>query len=435
MPVILPSRLAIILMAAGVPVALLLAAVMPGAWIMVYAWIAALLAAIALDGILSARARGMQVRHEAPPIYFVGSDNALTLTFENESHARPSDVLIRLEMNDLLVEEPVRRLSPAGIQTFQLTTTRRGEAKIEAVWLKWTGPFRLTWKQVRIPLAIRRAINPDIRTMQSDAIRLINREAEFGMKSQLEKGDGSEFDALREFVMGMDRRSLDWKASARHRTLMAKEFRTERNHNIVLAFDTGRLMCEPINGISRLDHAVHASLLLTYASLRGGDKVGLYGFDARPHLLTGMVRGQSGFGKLQSEMARLDYSTNDANYTLGLTRLSAALSRRSLVILFTDFVDTIQAELMIENAARLSKRHLVLFAVFRDEDLHGVTAREPETPGDVTRAVLADAMLQERRTVQKRLQRLGIEVLEAPASRFSSELLSRYLTITRQERI
>ncbi len=435
MPVITPSRLAIALMALGIPLALAIAALVPTLWVLAFAGITAVLMAIFVDALLSARARGMEINVDAAPIYFVGPDNPLTLTVHNSGRSRPARVDVKLETNDLIDDIEVGPLAASGKHTFSMLMERRGEAEIHAVWLRWSGPLGLVLKQVRMPLDIRRPINPDIRTLQADAIRLINREAEFGMKSQLDKGDGSEFDALREFMPGMDRRSLDWKASARHRTLMAKEFRTERNHNIVLAFDTGRLMCEPISGISRLDHAVHASLLLAYASLRGGDRVGVYGFDAQPRVLTGLVRGQTGFAKLQSEMARLDYSTLDANYTLGLTRLSASLSRRSLIVLFTDFVDTIQAELMIENAARLAKRHLVLFAVFRDEDLHRVMASDPQTPSDVTRAVIADGLLQERRTVQKRLERLGIEVLEAPAESFSSELLSRYLTLTRQERI
>jgi uncharacterized protein (DUF58 family) len=435
MPVIVPTRLAIFLMALGVPVALLVAAIMPGVWSLAFAGISAILAAIIIDGILSPASKAMKLETDAPPVLFVGHGNPLKLNLLHENGLNPSRILVKLEANDIIEEERAKHPNNAGDIEFDLSLKRRGQASLDAVWLKWTGPLRLTFKQIRVPLALTRAVNPDIRTMQADAIRLINREAEFGMKSQLEKGDGSEFDALREFVQGMDNRSLDWKASARHRTLMAKEFRTERNHNIVLAFDTGRMMCEPIQGISRLDHAVHASMLLAYASLRGGDRVGVYGFDARPQVMTGLVRGQNAFGKLQSEMARLEYSTNDANYTLGLTRLSASLNRRSLVILFTDFVDTIQAELMIENAARLAKRHLVLFAVFRDEDLHEMIAKKPANASDVTQAVIADSMLQERRTVQKRLQRLGIEVLEAPAKSFSSELLTRYLTLVRQERI
>ena len=96
-----------------------------------------------------------------------------------------------------------------------------------------------------------------------------------------EQGEGSEFEALREYMPGLDHRSIDWKHSARHRKLVCKEFRTERNHQIVLAFDTGHLMQEPLDGIPKLDHAINAGLLLAFVSLKAGDRVGLYGVRCR----------------------------------------------------------------------------------------------------------------------------------------------------------
>src|SRR6185312_3335757 len=120
-----------------------------------------------------------------------------------------------------------------------------------------------------------------------EAIRLFARDAMFGLKAQLETGDGSEFHALRELVTGMDRRTIDWKQSARHMKLLAKEFRTERNHPVIFAIDTGRLMCEPLQGAPRLDRAINASLLMAFVSLKLGDRVGLFGFDIRPTLFSG----------------------------------------------------------------------------------------------------------------------------------------------------
>ncbi|MAK60461.1 MAG: DUF58 domain-containing protein [Ponticaulis sp.] len=435
MPVILPTRKAIILMGLGIPLSLIIAWLVPGIWVFCFAGITAILLLVALDGLAARSSQAFKIDLDAPPTFFVGKNNALTLQIGDERRDYLPETHVRFEFNEPVEVLPSQKLPSSGRLELDLNMLRRGEARLEALWLRWSGPFGFAVKQLRLPSDITRPINPDIRTIRADAIRFITREADFGVKSQRDKGDGSEFDAMREFVPGMDRRSVDWKASARHMELMAKEFRTERNHNIVLAYDTGRLMCERLGGLSRLDHAVHAGMLLAYASLRGGDRVGVYGFDTQPRVMTGLVRGNAAFGKLQSEMARLDYSSLDANYTLGLTRLSSGLNRRSLIILFTDFLDTTQAELMVENAARLSKRHLVLFAVFQDHDLERVMSRRPDTPEDVTRAVIADNLLQERRTVMKRLKRLGIDVLEAPVESFSSELLTRYLSILRQERI
>ena len=435
MPSIRPTPLAIILMAMGIPICLVFAWTAPALWVLSFAGIAAIAVLIILDALAARSSRALTITPDIPPIWFVGSGNRFTLTITDEKRGYLPKIEVRPEFNELVDPPGVRILPASGVIDFELNMNRRGEAVLDALWLRWSGPLGFVQKQLQLKAGFSSPVNPDIRILQTDALKLIVREAEFGVKAQRDRGDGSEFDAMREFVPGMDRRSVDWKASARHMALMTKEYRTERNHNIVLAFDTGRLMCEPLNGLPRLDHAVHAGLLLAYASLRGGDRVAVYGFDAQPRNMTGMVSGNSAFSRLQTELAKLDYSTEDANYTLGLTRLSAGLSRRSLIILFTDFIDTTQAELMVENAARLSKRHLVLFAVFDDQDLQAQANAEPKTPEDVTRAVIADQLLQSRRTVIRRLERLGIDVLEAPVNEFSTALLNRYLKILRQERI
>jgi uncharacterized protein (DUF58 family) len=250
---------------------------------------------------------------------------------------------------------------------------------------------------------------------------------------QIDRGDGSEFDALREYATGMDPRSIDWKQSARHRHLLAKEFRTERNHNIVFAFDTGRLMCEPMRGVPKLDRAINAALLLAYVSLKSGDKTALFGFDARPTVTSNVLSGTGAFVHMQRLASRLDYSTEEANYTLALTSLSTKLQRRSLIILFTDFVDTISAELMIENVRRLTKRHVVLFACFEDEQLADMIEAEPRTADDVSRAVIADSLLTDRELVMRKLERLGVHVVETRPERFGADLISRYLDIKRRE--
>jgi uncharacterized protein (DUF58 family) len=269
--------------------------------------------------------------------------------------------------------------------------------------------------------------------VKEEAVRLYTRDADFGIKMQIERGDGSEFDALREFSSGMDRRAIDWKHSARHRSLLAKEFRTERNHNIVFAFDSGRLMCEPLGGVPKIDRAINAALLLAYVSLRSGDKTALFGFDARPTVTSNVLAGVGAFPHMQRLASQIDYSVEEANYTLAITSLAARLERRSLIILFTDFVDTISAELMLENVKRLTDRHLVLFACFEDEQLTEMIETEPTNADTVSRANVADGLLREREIVLLKLERMGVHVIETRPERFGSDLVSRYMDIKRKE--
>jgi uncharacterized protein (DUF58 family) len=217
--------------------------------------------------------------------------------------------------------------------------------------------------------------------------------------------------------------------------LLAKEVRAERNHQLAFAIDTGRLMCEPIDGMPRVDCALNAALMLAYVGLKLGDRVSFFGFDARPHLATGFVAGPSAFTHLQALTAALDYSTEETNFTLGLSTLAERLKRRSMVVVFTDFADTISAELMVENVTRLSRRHMVVFVTFRDEELESLRATRPQTAGDVSRAVIAHQLLYERDIVLTRLRRLGVHIVSTKRDQLGPELVRAYDELRRQERV
>ena len=216
-----------------------------------------------------------------------------------------------------------------------------------------------------------------------------------------------------EYTPGLDQRAIDWKHSARHRALICKKFRAERNHQIVIAFDTGYLMREPLNGIAKIDHAINAGLLLSYAALRTGDRVGLFGFDEYVHLSTDFVSGTHQFGLLQRAATGLDYSRDETNFTLGLSKLLARLRRRSLVVLLTDFVDSTTAELMIDHLTHLVSRHLVLFVTFDDPELNAAIAARPTGIDRIARSVIAGGFARERQLVLWQLTHRGIHCLES----------------------
>ncbi|MEM6930911.1 MAG: DUF58 domain-containing protein, partial [Myxococcota bacterium] len=256
-----------------------------------------------------------------------------------------------------------------------------------------------------------------------------------GLKVERFAGDGSEFDALREFMTGMDRRTIDWKASARHTKLLAREFRAERNHQIVLAIDTGRLMAEPIAGLPRLDHAVHAALLLAWVSARHGDRTGMFAFADRPGAYAAPRTGTRAVAGLVELAGRLSYGETETNFTLGLTTLLGRLSRRSLVIVLTDFAGPVTAELMVENLQRVARRHLTVFVSLRDPGLDALATAAPHDLTDVDRAVVTDQLIADRELVLQRLERLGVMCLDAAPREVGPALVNRYLDIARRERI
>lgn len=434
---IYPTLRAVVIAALGAPAAIVVGVVAPQLWLAAPAWLALLAVLVGVDALLAWRTgRGVALSLTAPVRMGVGATGAgeLGVAFGG---AAPRSVELAVETDDRLQVSPdrvtVRTEGRAGALGLTITPKRRGEGHFERAWARWAGPLGLVWMQHGAALARRTVLTPDIAGVKQEAMRLFARDAMFGVKAQIDTGEGAEYHALREFSEGMDPRTVDWKQSARHGKLISKEYRTERNHHILLALDTGRTMCEPLAGLPRIDRAINAALTLAYVSLKIGDRVGLFGFDARPRLSTGVSTGVGSFPLLEHLAAGLDYSDEETNYTLGLTQLASDLERRSLIVVFTEFADPTSAELLIENTGRLSKRHLVMFVVFRDEELEALANAEPTEADAVSRAVAAAALLRERDLVITRLRRAGALIVDAPVNSVGPRLLNAYLDLKRRD--
>jgi uncharacterized protein (DUF58 family) len=194
-------------------------------------------------------------------------------------------------------------------------------------------------------------------------------------------------------------------------------------------------MAEPLQGLPRLDHAISSALLLAWVALKAGDRVGLFGFDRSARAWAEPQGGASAFARLQATSARLAYSTEETNFTLGLTELSARLRRRSLVVVFTDFTDTVTAELMLENLQRLARRQLVVFVALRDAELDAAALAPPRRLSGLYRAAGAADLVRERERVLARLRRMGVSCVDAAPGQVSARLVSRYLEVKRRELI
>ncbi|WP_293677481.1 DUF58 domain-containing protein [uncultured Phenylobacterium sp.] len=422
-------------MAAGALPALVVAVAAPSLWTAAAAWIVLTLGLMLADALLAPSPRRLTLAAIAPGVIGMGRPERARLTAAFEG-AGPRQIEFAIGLNPRLSAQPDRQtVRMHGLRAeaeLTLSPVRRGEGRIEGVWARWRGPLGLMWLQRRGPPERPVMVTPDVAGVKEQALRLFARDAPLGAKPLLDRGEGTDFHALKEFQTGMDLGDIDWKTSAKHSRLVGREYRTERNHHVLLAIDSGRLMSAPAAGLPRIDRAINAALLLAFVSLRMGDRVGLFAFDSKPRLASGLASGPVAFPLLQKLATAIDYSTEETNFTLGLTALAGRLDRRALVVVFTDFADTTSAELMIENVARLMRTHVVLFVVFRDEELEALTTKQPVEPDDVSRAVIAERLLKQREAVTARLRRLGAQIVDAPADTLSTALLNGYLDVKRR---
>ena len=430
---IYPTRSAVIATAAGAPVALAVAAIMPGRWFLALAWPLAIILLFALDALQAVGKARTQI--DFPGHAYVGETRDCTVTVS--VGRKPRNAYVALEPPPLVrIDDDGRAKAPLdgglGAILLPLEMLRRGVARFERIWVRWSGPLGLAWSQKVVALDSKFPILPDLRPVHDRGPLIFQRHAMEGLLSQLSRGEGTDFDALTEYRPGMDRRSIDWKQSGRHSKLLAKQYRIERNNQIVFAIDCGRQMCDPVAGLPRVDRAVSAMLLTSWIALKLGDRVAIHAFDSRPRVSSGLVSGGGAFGELERIASEIDYSGDETNYTFALTTLSAKLTRRSMIILFTEFTDPVSADFLLRALRRVVQTHLVLVVVLRDEELESIVEREPETADDVTRAITAATLLKERRVVIGGLRHLGVHVIESEYDRVGDRLVEGYLDLKRR---
>ncbi|GAA0674654.1 uncharacterized protein (DUF58 family) [Sphingomonas insulae] len=434
---IYPTHMAVLAAAIGAPVALLVAMLFPGSWYAGLGWPLAVLLLVGADALLG-RGRAsatLALPHAAPVGVPLSVPVAVSIVGPISGQARAPVAQVALAPDPLVAGDlriDVAIEEGRGEGAVALTPVRRGTARLDTLWVRWAGPLGLAWRQARIEAERALPILPDVEAIRRQGAQVFQRHAVQGLLAQSDRGDGTDFDALVEFRSGMDRRAIDWKQSARHRKLHAKEYRTERNSQIVFAIDCGRQMSDPVGGIPRVDRAVSAALLTGWVALKLGDRVALHAFDSRPRVTSGFIGGAAAFPELQHLAAGIDYSGDETNYTFALTMMAARLTRRSMIVLFTEFTDPTSADFMVRAVARLLKTHLVLIVVLRDEELETIVDAAPQRPADVTRAVTAAALLRDRRLVLLRLRHLGVHVIESPHDAVPERLVEGYVDLKRR---
>ncbi|MFO0809512.1 MAG: DUF58 domain-containing protein [Gemmataceae bacterium] len=256
-----------------------------------------------------------------------------------------------------------------------------------------------------------------------------NRLEAAGIRKVRPRGTALEFESLRDYATGDDVRQIDWRASARRGRLIVRQQQAERNQTVLLLLDCGRLMNAREGGVSKLDHAVNAALLLAHVALARGDRVGLATFSHKVHAwLT--PRGHTSQNRMIAEALydlHGDYTESDHGRCLQL--VSARHPKRALLVVLTDFVDATTASDMVAHLRHAGRRHLLLFTALKDAFLERAAAAAPTTVADGFRTTSAIELLRERAEVLEQVRRLGAFVIDAPPDAVAPPLLNQFVEI------
>ncbi len=312
--------------------------------------------------------------------------------------------------------------------SYQISPGQRGALVLGALELVVFSPLGLWRRRVRAGAEQRVRVYPNFRAVSRYALlAAANRAGELGIRHRPRRGEGLEFHQLREYRQGDSLRQVDWKATARLRRAVSREYEEERDQQIVFLLDCGRKMHARDGALSHFDHALDAVLLLAHVALRQGDAVGLLAFSGAPRWLAPR-KGSKQLDRVLNAVYDLESGTRASDYQEAAQQLAARLQKRALVVVVSNLRDEDHEEL--RHAARLlGRRHLVLVASLKERALSSALATRVRDLDTALTVSATHQYLQARRRAHDLLRKSGVLALDAEPQQLAIALVNGYLDV------
>ncbi|HVE74975.1 MAG TPA: DUF58 domain-containing protein [Mycobacteriales bacterium] len=407
----------------------------PSGWTLVA--VALVVAVIAIvDAALAAPVSALRLERSGATAAKVGEGVTVALTVHNQSTRAAAGLLRDAWVPSAGASPAVHSLDvPAGerrIYLSHLVPSRRGDLAPARVTVRSVGPLGIGARQAghRVPWRVR--IQPPFTSRRFLPERLARLRQLDGLVAARTRGQGTEFDSLRDYSLGDDVRAIDWRATARRDAVVVRTWRPERDRRVFLVLDTGRTSAGRVGigpaAAPRLDAVLDAALLLAVLASKAGDRVDLLAMDRVPRAAVEGASGGSVLPRLVDAMAGLQPALLESDGRRLVAEILRRSGRRSLVVLFTGLEAGPLEEGLLPVLGSLTARHSVVLAAVGDPRV----AEMAGARGDATRvygAAAAERAVAERRRLSALLRSRGVEVVDAPAESFAPAVADAYLAL------
>src|SRR3989441_4397218 len=313
---------------------------------------------------------------------------------------------------------------------YELTSPKRGRFEFGSIAVRFLSRWRLVWCQTRVDAPVAVKVYPNMRRAREVELRALGTRSFVAARRKSQwRGEGREFESLRDYVRGDEMRHISWTATARRGRLVTRQYQMERDQTILIMLDAGRLMTARIESETKLDSAVHAALALMSAAARAGDNAGLVVFGRKIKSYLPPSRGRDHMEAALEALYSVEPEMIEPSYARALEFIAANSKRRSLAVVLTDLVDQEGSKELLASLKLLRPRHLPLVVTIADRDLRAVVREPPETETELFTQSVAEEIMYQREAALRLVESQGGLALDVTAAALAPKLLETYLRV------
>lgn len=394
----------------------------------------ALISVFALDWMNTPRPSQISAERSCEGNLSLAARNVVRIRLRNRS-----EVPLTLEVRDEpphqfdISQDAITLQLPAGSEataSFTVVPKRRGNYEFGNINIRYLSTFKLFRRQMQIPQSMRVKVYPNLLELKKYVI-LARRDRflETGLRHPRLHSAGTEFESLRNYLPDDDYRRINWKATARTGRLISEEYETIRSQNIIIMIDCGRMMAATIKDMYKLDYAINSALMLGYVCCVKGDKVGLIAFSDVVETYIPLRGGKQQLYRILEALYSIPPKMSQPDYEKAFKLVESKFHKRSLIVVFTDLLDSEISKTLITYLPLLLPHHLPLCITMKDSDLIRLAGAVPDTIEDVYRKTVADQLLLEQQSIFDDLRQNGVLVVDALPENASVATVNQYLKL------
>ncbi len=367
--------------------------------------------------------------------FAIGDPTTVNLKIENASE-QTFHIKIKDEYpSEMRLNEPREAEFSVDAQTaaefsYSLTPTRRGQYEFGKTAVRYLSRIGLVWCQAELGQAQSVKVYPNMRRAREIELKALGARSFLAIQRKaIRRGEGREFESMRDYVRGDELRHISWTTTARRSKLTTRQYQIERDQTVIIALDAGRLMTGRIGNETKFDTAIHASLALMSACARAGDNCGLVVFGRRVIKYLPPKRGMEHIDAVLETLHDLEPDMIEPSYARGFQFISSNSKKRAFVVILTDLVDKDSSKELINSLKLLRPRHLPLVVTIGDRDLNATVSDSPRDLKEVFTQSAAEEIIHQRESALKLVESLGGLALDVTNQTLAPRLLETYLRV------